>query len=233
VSPLWSLHALEEHGGVGAELVNHLAACAAGRTRHSPVVDYRNRQDLNLWTKLCHGRENRSTLGAVGHSVGGIFHIAARKNSTARQENRSTNPEVRIWGMRVLHHFLCRPQQSCRYISRECFLAHRVCLRTVKSRAIVNPDRVFGAFNWQPSSKGSRNTACTRAMKCLAVQLHARREPLQCRQITTIREQRNRLRKVPRLGSPTLDLRSPLLAAAHFCQTPEFLSTCTGYRKFG
>src|SRR6267154_1271668 len=43
---------LEEDGCVRAEFINDLTASAARRTRHSLVVDYRDRANLDVRTKL-------------------------------------------------------------------------------------------------------------------------------------------------------------------------------------
>jgi hypothetical protein len=51
--------------------------------------------------------------------------------------------------VRILHDFLRRPQQSCRYLTRQLFVAHRRKWsrgKRVKSRAIVNPGCIIHRF---------------------------------------------------------------------------------------
>jgi len=79
---LWPLSTLKENGGVGAEFVNDLTARSAGGTGHSLIGDDRDRADLDLGPQFRDGGENRGTFGAVGHSEGGVLHIATRENFT-------------------------------------------------------------------------------------------------------------------------------------------------------
>jgi len=77
------------------------------------VIDHRNCTYFNLRSKRRHGRENRRSLRAGGHSVGSIFHIAAREDFSVREQDGGPDPEPRVGGMRVLHYFLRGPKQSC------------------------------------------------------------------------------------------------------------------------
>src|SRR5437868_3561535 len=57
------------------EFVNHLAASAAGSAGYV-LGDHRNRADFELRSRVGDGGKNRGTLGAIGHSIGGVFHVA-------------------------------------------------------------------------------------------------------------------------------------------------------------
>src|SRR5205807_708808 len=124
VSLLRSLCSLEEDRRVGPKFINDLAARPARRTRHSPIVDDRDRPDLDLGAKLRDCRENRGSLRAVAHSVGGILHIAPREYFAVREENGGPYPETRVRCVRILHHLLRGPQKFGRYARGQCFLWH-------------------------------------------------------------------------------------------------------------
>jgi len=112
MSLLWPLSASKEDDGIGTEFVNDLTACAARRTGHALIVYYGDSTNLNLWTKLRHSRENRRALGAIGHSVGRVLHIATRKDFAIRKQDGGPNPELRVGRVRILHDFLRTPEQS-------------------------------------------------------------------------------------------------------------------------
>src|SRR5438067_11479730 len=58
------------------EFVNHLAASAAGSAGYVLGVDHRNRADFELRSRRGHCRKDRGTFGTVGHSIGGVSHVA-------------------------------------------------------------------------------------------------------------------------------------------------------------
>ena len=103
-----SAGSLKEDSGVRPEFVDHLTAGAAGRTRDALVVDYRDRADLNLGSKLRDRGKNRRALGTIGHSVRRILHITTSENFPVREKNGGSDSELRIGRMRVLHDFLRR-----------------------------------------------------------------------------------------------------------------------------
>ena len=72
--------ALEKDGGIGSEFVDHLAARPTWRTGHALVIRNRQRLNFNCGTEICDSRENGCPLGAIGHAVGRILHIAAGVN---------------------------------------------------------------------------------------------------------------------------------------------------------
>jgi len=94
---------------IGAEFVNDLTARTAGRTGQALVVGHSDRANLDPGPKLRDGRENRRAFGAVGHSVGGILHIASREDFAVREENGGSNAKFRVRRVRVLHDFLRGP----------------------------------------------------------------------------------------------------------------------------
>ena len=90
---LWTLTALEKYGCVGAEFIDDLAARTARRTSNVLVVHDGDGADLDFGTELRDGRKNRRTLGAVRHSVRGVFHIATGKDLAVRQQNGGADPK--------------------------------------------------------------------------------------------------------------------------------------------
>src|SRR5664279_5045031 len=102
---LWTCGALKEYGRIGSELIDHLPASSARRTGDSMVVGDGYRLNLNFWAQGSDRSEYCGSLGAVGHAVGGVLHIAARKNFAIRQQNCRPNMEVRVWSVRIFHHF--------------------------------------------------------------------------------------------------------------------------------
>src|SRR4029077_2523423 len=109
--------------------------------------------DLDRGAKLRYGRENRRAFGTVGHSVGGVLHIATREDFAVREKDGGPYPELRVRRVCILHDPFCGFQKSCRRVSRQCFLTHKgsVSWRMAKSRAIVNPGRTIDRFFLRPS----------------------------------------------------------------------------------
>ncbi len=74
-----ALRALKIDHRFRAEFVDHLAAGAARRAWHILFANYRNFSDFHGRAELRNGGKNGGALGAIRHSVRGIFHVAARK----------------------------------------------------------------------------------------------------------------------------------------------------------
>ena len=94
--------AWEKDDGFGTELVNDLAARAAGRARYSAVIHYCNGANVQLWTVGRDGGKDRRTLGAIGHSVGGVFDVAAGDDSTVRKQDSGADAEVAVRSVGVM-----------------------------------------------------------------------------------------------------------------------------------
>ena len=89
------------------------------------VVGDGNGANLNLWTQLRDGREDRGSLRAVGHTVGSVLDVAAGKNFTVREQDRRANVEVGVRRVGVLHD-LCRSLlQSLSRSGGQVCVAHR------------------------------------------------------------------------------------------------------------
>src|ERR1700756_776137 len=74
--------ALKKYRGIRPELVNHLPACTTGRARYPMIIRYSNGFDFNFRTEFCDSRKDCRPLRAIRHSVRGILHITAGKNSS-------------------------------------------------------------------------------------------------------------------------------------------------------
>jgi len=101
---LGSVRPLEEDSGVGPEFVDHLPAGTTGRTRNSSIVGDGDRFDFDLGTEFCDGSKDRRPFGAIRHAVGSILDITSAEDCSVRKEDRSSDSEVRVWGMSVFHH---------------------------------------------------------------------------------------------------------------------------------
>ena len=102
---LRSACALKINSGVRAEFVDNLAARSARRAWHAFIVCDGNRLDFYFRTQLRHRREDRGSLCAVRHSVRCIFDVAPSEDLSIRKKNGSSDVEVRIGCVGILHHF--------------------------------------------------------------------------------------------------------------------------------
>src|ERR1700722_19704221 len=84
---------IEDHG-IRPKFINNLSTRAARRTRNSLAVDDGDRAILKLRTIRCNRGKYRGTLGAVGHSVRGIFDVTSDENFSLRGQDCSSYPEV-------------------------------------------------------------------------------------------------------------------------------------------
>jgi len=119
-----SVRAFVENCRIGAKLVDHLATRATRGARDTMVIRYRNRPNFHLRSKFRHCGEDRRPLGAIGHSVRSILHIAAREDLSAVGQNRRSDPEIGVRRMCVLHRLARRAQQSLTRIGRDGIRAH-------------------------------------------------------------------------------------------------------------
>src|SRR5579862_3357676 len=103
---LGSSGALKENCCIRPEFVNHLPACPAWRTCDTVIIRHRDGLNLNLRAQFSHGRENRSPLGAVRHSIRSIFYVTSGKDSAIGKKNRRADVKVGIWRVGILHDFL-------------------------------------------------------------------------------------------------------------------------------
>ena len=94
--------AREKDDRLRTELVDDLAARAAGGARYSAVIHYCNGANVQLWTVGRDGGKDRRTLGAIGHSVGGVFDVAAGDDSTVRKQDSSAYAEVAVGSVGVV-----------------------------------------------------------------------------------------------------------------------------------
>src|SRR6185312_14188613 len=91
-----ALWALEIDGGHGTKFVDHLAASAARRARHILFANYCNFSDFHSRAQLSDGRKNGSALGAIGHSVRGVFDVTAGEYLSACRPQGGSNSKVRV-----------------------------------------------------------------------------------------------------------------------------------------
>ena len=103
--------AWEKDDGFGTELVNDLAARAAGRARYSAVIHYCNGANVQLWTVGRDGGKDRRTLGAIGHSVGGVFDVAAGKDLAGGSKDGGPDAEFGVGCVGILHCCFCGVDQ--------------------------------------------------------------------------------------------------------------------------
>lgn len=129
---------LKENNRFGAELVDDLAARPARRTRDPMIIGDGDCLNLNLRTQLGDSSEDCRPLGAVGHSVRGVLHIATGKDLAVGQQNRRAHMKIGIGGMRILHDPDCRLLQLFTYADGDCFLEHKEInsARSVAKQAI-------------------------------------------------------------------------------------------------
>ena len=105
---LRAVRALKIDRRVGAKLKDHLAACTAGGARCPLIVRDGDGLDFYLGPQLRHRRKDGGSLGAIGHAVRRVFHVASDENLAIGQEDRRSNMEIRIRSVSILHHLACR-----------------------------------------------------------------------------------------------------------------------------
>src|ERR1700680_1853900 len=139
--------ALKKDSRVGAELIYHLSARTARRTRYPMIVSDGYSLNFNLGARLGDRGEDCGSFRAIRHSIRGVLHVAARKDFAICQQDRRAHVKLRIGSMRILHHFDGRLLQLFTYARRD-LLGHRKfidCELRVKfgaipeSCVIVNP----------------------------------------------------------------------------------------------
>ena len=122
---LGAVCALEKDGGVGAEFVNDLAACPARRAGDAVIVGNGDRLNFDLGSELRDRGKDCSALGAVGHAIGSVFHVASGKYFAVREQDGGAHVKVRVGSVRVLHHLGRSALQSLLCGGRNVFLAHK------------------------------------------------------------------------------------------------------------
>src|ERR1035437_4054249 len=104
--------ALVEDDGARAEFIDDLAAGAAGRAWNSVIVHHGDGTNLELWPIFSDCGKDRSTLGAVGHSVRCVLDVASHEDLAFRSENGCAHSEVGEGGVGVLHHLARLTEQA-------------------------------------------------------------------------------------------------------------------------
>jgi len=90
------------------------------------VIGYSYCANLHLGSELRDGGKNRCPLGAIGHAVGGVLHIASDENLTGAGQNRRPNSELRVRSVGVFHCLAGGQQQPFSHGRRNNFLAHKL-----------------------------------------------------------------------------------------------------------
>lgn len=121
-----TVRGLVEDNRIRTEFINDLAACAAGRAWHALVIHYSDCADIQPSTGLRDRRKDGSALGAVGHPVGRILHIAAGEDFTFGRQECGTDAKIGVGRMSVFHHFARLMQQGLALLGRDicCGLLH-------------------------------------------------------------------------------------------------------------
>ena len=96
----------------GSKLVNHLPARAARRARRVLIISDGDCLNFHCRSHLRHGGEDRRALGAIAHAVGGIFDVATGEKIAAGGQQRSTDLEIGIGSVSVLHSSPRRRKQA-------------------------------------------------------------------------------------------------------------------------
>lgn len=91
-----------QHGEIGGELIEHLAAGAAGPA--VVLAPARHGQGGKLPVPLADGLHQGGALRADGGAVGGIFHIAAGEHRAVGTEQRRANGKVGIGHVGAIQH---------------------------------------------------------------------------------------------------------------------------------
>ena len=113
---------LEHDCGFGAELVDDLAACAAGGAGDALVVDDGDGANFDFGAEFCHGGEDCSALGAVGEAVGGVLNVAASEEFALGRQEGGADAEVGIGGVGVLHDFTGGAEEAFVFIGEGVLL---------------------------------------------------------------------------------------------------------------
>ena len=103
--------AWEKDDRLRTELVDDLAARAAGRARYSAVIHYCNGANVQLWTVGRDGGKDRRALGAIGHSVRSVFDVAAGEDFTSGGKDSGPDAEFGVRRVGILHCSFCGVDQ--------------------------------------------------------------------------------------------------------------------------
>jgi len=101
-----------ENFGVRSEFADDLAACPARRAGHVAIIydcDCTNSHLLGSKGSNC--RKDRRAFGTVRESIRGVLDIASVEDLSAREQDCSADPEVRIRSIGVFIRMLCHCEQ--------------------------------------------------------------------------------------------------------------------------
>ena len=113
---LWAFFPFVKDDGTRPEFIDDLAAGAAGRTWDSAIAsvggDEGHGANLEFWTIFSDSGKDRSTFGAVGHSVRGVLDVASHEDLSFRGKDSRAHSKVGKGCVRVFHDLACRPEQA-------------------------------------------------------------------------------------------------------------------------